>query len=620
MGLSQALVAAVSGLRATQTGLSLVAGNVANANTPGYVRKTITPVAVSSNGVGISVQTGNVQRELDKFVQSQLRSEQAGASYADMRSQFFGQLQSILGTPGSSSSLESGFNNFVNSLQALTTSPDDPSAQSGVVTAAQALTQQLNSMSNSIQGLRANAELGLSDSVSSANTDIQRIAQLNAQISSSSTQDGAYATLLDQRDAAIDDLSKLMDIKVVQGNNNTVTVSTTSGVQLVGLQPVTLQFDAKGTITPASQWSADPTKRSVGTITVVSPSGASIDLIQTDGIRSGQIAAYLQMRDQDLVQAQNQLDALATSMSQAVSDRTTAGSAIGSPPVTGFSVDTTGLANGNSIEIDYTDTLTNTQHALTLVRVDDPGALPLPNTATTNPNDTVVGIDFSGGMSSVAAQISAALAGKGMTVSNSGATLNFLNGGSGMAVNITGASTTITQTGTINGGPQVPLFVDGNQPFTGTITAYGQQSIGYAGRISINQALAADPSKLVQYAAGTASGDATRPNFIYDQLVNASLTYAPNTGIGTTTAPFSGSVSTFLRQVISAQSNAADAATNLKQGQDVVLNSLQQRYNQGAGVNVDEEMSNLLTLQNAYAANARVLSAVKDMFDLLMQM
>jgi flagellar hook-associated protein 1 FlgK len=42
--------------------------------------------------------------------------------------------------------------------------------------------------------------------------------------------------------------------------------------------------------------------------------------------------------------------------------------------------------------------------------------------------------------------------------------------------------------------------------------------------------------------------------------------------------------------------------------------------NQASGVNVDEEMANLITLQTAYGANARVMSAVKDMLERLMEM
>ena len=52
----------------------------------------------------------------------------------------------------------------------------------------------------------------------------------------------------------------------------------------------------------------------------------------------------------------------------------------------------------------------------------------------------------------------------------------------------------------------------------------------------------------------------------------------------------------------------------------MVLNALQQRFNSASGVNVDQEMANLLTLQNSYAANARVMSAVKEMLDALINM
>ncbi len=102
-------------------------------------------------------------------------------------------------------------------------------------------------------------------------------------------------------------------------------------------------------------------------------------------------------------------------------------------------------------------------------------------------------------------------------------------------------------------------------------------------------------------------------NFIYDQLVGTAHDYAPSTGIGTAGTPYSGTLGTFMRQFISQQGEAANNASNLKQGQDVVLNSLQQRFEQASGVNIDKEMSDLLSLQNAYAANARVMSTVKDM-------
>jgi flagellar hook-associated protein 1 FlgK len=621
MSLSQALSAAISGLRVTQSGLSLVAANVANAGTPGYVRKTVNQIAIAGSGTGIGVDISGIQREIDQYVQRQLRAENGGASYADTRAQFYQQLQSVYGQPGSANALETVYNNFTSALQALSSSPDDSAARSGVISSAQMLAQQLNQTSAGIQSLRSNAELGISDAVTKANEAMSQIAQLNQKISASTQADAATATMMDQRDAAIDQLSQLMDINVVQSGHNQVAVFTNSGVQLVGTQASTLSFNPAGTMTAGSQWSADPTKRSVGTITLTASNGSSIDLVQNHAIRSGQIAAELQMRDQDLVQAQSQLDAIAAAMATALSNKTTAGSAASSGAATGYQVDIGGLSAGNTITVNYTDSLTSTPHTLTFVRVDDPAALPLANSATTNPNDTVVGIDFSGGMASVLTQINSALTGTGMVASNpSGTMLQILDDGAGNTVDVNSMSTNTTVTSLSGGSAELPFFTDGNAAYTGAVTALGSQSVGLAGRITVNGALVADPSKLVAYQAGIAAGDATRPNFIYQQLTSSTMSFSPSGGIGTVGAPFSSSITTYLRQVISQQGEAADAASNLKQGQDIVLSSLQKRFSDSSSVNVDEEMANLLTLQNAYAANARVLSTVSAMFDTLMKM
>src|SRR5439155_13294771 len=134
-----------------------------------------------------------------------------------------------------------------------------------------------------------------------------------------------------------DQLSKLMDINVIPGDSGQVSIFTSSGTQLVGTQAAQLSFDAVGTMTPQSQWNANPSLRGVGTITLIPPAGTPVDLIQNHAIRSGTIAAYLQMRDQDLVQAQNQLVELAAGIAQAISDYKMAGGLVSLPPIIGFS-------------------------------------------------------------------------------------------------------------------------------------------------------------------------------------------------------------------------------------------------------------------------------------------
>ena len=100
MSLTQALTSALAGLQVTQAGLSVVAGNVANVQTPDYVRKTLNQVETGT-GNATSVRTAGINRELDQLVQTQLRTEVSGGAYADAVDQIYQQLQSVYGSPGS---------------------------------------------------------------------------------------------------------------------------------------------------------------------------------------------------------------------------------------------------------------------------------------------------------------------------------------------------------------------------------------------------------------------------------------------------------------------------------------------------------------------------------------
>src|SRR3979409_427584 len=93
MSLSQALATAMAGLRVNQLGLSLVSSNVANAQTPGYVRKTVNQIQTVSGSIGASVDVIGVNRELDSYLQQQIRTEQSGASFADLQSSILASLQ-----------------------------------------------------------------------------------------------------------------------------------------------------------------------------------------------------------------------------------------------------------------------------------------------------------------------------------------------------------------------------------------------------------------------------------------------------------------------------------------------------------------------------------------------
>jgi flagellar hook-associated protein 1 len=615
MSLSSALSIAMSGLTANQAGLAIVSSNVANSSTPGYVTESVNQSEMATGGVGTGVQVSGITRTLDTYVQNQLWTETSGSGFADQNSNIQTQLQNVYGTPGGTGTLETDYGDLTTAVQALSADSGSYSAQTAVVTAAQNMAQQLNTTTEGIQALRTDVQQDIATSVASANTAMQQIASLNTQLQGMSPTDPGAATLEDQRDTAITQLSQLMGISVSTGSNNQVSILTTSGVQLVGTQASTLSFSGPSTLSASSLYSTNPTQNGVGTITLTSPGGTTTDM---DGvITSGQIGADIQLRDTTLVQAQTQVDQLAASMSSALSDTTTSGTAVTSASQAGFSVDLSNMQPGNTINLTYTNPATNTQQQVSIVAVSSNSVLPLPNTGGSN--TTTIGVNISGGMASIVSQLNAALGAANLQFSNpSGSTLQVLNS-SGSSTVVNAASATITTSSLTSGSAPLPLFTDGNALYTGAITASGSQMTGYAGRIVVNPAVVADPSSLTDYSTSTASGDATRANYIVSQLTTGSFSYSPQTGLGTSSSPYTGTISNYMSQFLTQQANNATNATQLQQGQDVVVSTLQDSYNATTGVNMDTQMSNLISLQNAYAANAHVMAVVQSMFSTLMQ-
>ena len=265
MGLSSALATAMSGLRANQAALSIISSNVSNAQTPGYVAQNPNQIEVASGDFGSTVTTTGVNRQLDLFVQNQLRTEIGGGAYATQTSNILNQLQSVYGTPGGEGTLETALNNFTTALQSLSNNPGNFSAQGVALSSAQSLAQQLNSTTQGIQSLRSNVAQDIGNSVPQANADLSQIAQFNTKLAGMSSTDPQAATLMDQCDNAINDLSKYVDVRVVNSSSNQTSIFTNSGIQLVGDGLASsFTYNSPGALTANSLYSANPAQNGVG--------------------------------------------------------------------------------------------------------------------------------------------------------------------------------------------------------------------------------------------------------------------------------------------------------------------------------------------------------------------
>ena len=144
--------------------------------------------------------------------------------------------------------------------------------------------------------------------------------------------------------------------------------------------------------------------------------------------------------------------------------------------------------------------------------------------------------------------------------------------------------------------------------------------LGISARNTDNSSILADNRYLVQYQAGGSMGDDDRANYLLDQLSNMRFATPQSNVSELGSFRLSGSAGDLISQTMDYTGNVAADAKSNDDTQQTAVQALNQRLDSEYGVNVDEEMARLLELQNAYSANARVISAVQDLMSKLLEL
>ena len=625
MGLLSALSNAVSGLTVNQSQMNIVSRNVANKNTVGYNRRILRTQETSATGITAgAVREIGVDRMLDTLIQKQLRTEASGGGYASIRADFLSRIDSMFGKPGSSNGINKTFADFSTAMQQLAADPASPTTRQEVLAKAQSLASGISSLSENVQAMRAEIEARIANDAQKVNGLLEGIEKSTKRLNEvfdDSTRQG----LLDERDRYIDDLSNYFDLQTFDNGTGNFNIYTSSGGPLfIEGRSLRVKFDGRFAVNANSIYDPDPALSTLGRLVMSDPIGSQIDLTRNGLVRSGSMAALFDLRDRILVETQAHLDEFAAAVTSSLGDRTVAGTAATVGLQQGFNLDLNALQSGNVVTLEYTIQPAGTRQKVSFIAVNNPAALPLPAGATADPNDIEYGIDFSVGMPAAITAIGTAL-GAPFTVNNLGAgVVQILDDGAGNTRDINALSARATVTALTDQGLALPFFVDGNagsQLYTGSFDI-GSQKRGFSTGIRVNPALLADPSRLVVFQtipATTASGDPVRPSFLRDQLQSWETDFTPAIALTGSTAIYRGTSSLFLDRMIAAQTQASSNATALAEGQEVVLSTLRERASEVSGVNTDKELADLVEIQNIYAANARIISSVRDMFDALLR-
>jgi len=292
MDLSISIQNALSGLQAAQASMSVIASNISNAQTPGYSQETVPLTTTVVGGESAGVQAGVPQREISASLNATAREQDTAAAAASTTNDYYQQIQNLVGQVNGAGSLSTVLTSFSSAMQTLATTPQDQVAQQAAVTAGQTLAQTLNNLSSGIQQIRASADNEIAGDVTTVNQALQQIGSDNAQIEHLQAEGESTAALEDQRDQALDQVSKMMGVQSFVRPNGGMVVLTTTGQVLVDSTTAQLGFTPSGTMTAGTPVSA------------ITLNGTDI----TSSITTGTLGALLTMRNQTLPNLTSQLN------------------------------------------------------------------------------------------------------------------------------------------------------------------------------------------------------------------------------------------------------------------------------------------------------------------------
>jgi flagellar hook-associated protein 1 FlgK len=231
MSLFSSLQLANNALRAQQIGLQVTGQNIANANTPGYVREEVvlTPADSQRLGnlrLGLGVEVSGVVQKIDRFLENRLRNAVSDRASGEVQQETYSQLEGIIGELGDTD-LSTSLNNFFGSISDILNQPESVTTRNLAVLQGQTLTTNINRLSNRVRELRTDVNQRVTNAASDINRLVEDIRKLNVQITESEASDTSLSDavgLRDQRGIALKQLSEIIDISVVEESTGAVNV------------------------------------------------------------------------------------------------------------------------------------------------------------------------------------------------------------------------------------------------------------------------------------------------------------------------------------------------------------------------------------------------------------
>ncbi|MBU6173116.1 MAG: flagellar hook-associated protein FlgK [Planctomycetes bacterium] len=229
MSLFSAIQGSANALRVNQLGLQIVGNNISNVNTPGYIRQELiqAPALGYRAGdmiIGQGVQAVGVQQKLDEFVVDRLRQTQSQLSYQETIQGNNAEIESLLNEL-SDTDLSTRLSTLANAFQDVANQPGNESYRTLAIQRGQELASHLKSISGTISQIAERNRDEVEFAVDQINRLVKGVASLNQRIIEIEGGTNSDAVgLRDERLKVLDELSSFVDITVTEQLNGSVTV------------------------------------------------------------------------------------------------------------------------------------------------------------------------------------------------------------------------------------------------------------------------------------------------------------------------------------------------------------------------------------------------------------
>ncbi|WP_371372084.1 flagellar hook-associated protein FlgK [Sporomusa aerivorans] len=597
----------VLGLTAQKLSLDTVGHNVANANTEGYSRQRVNLATAlpqtlyAGNG---SVQIGNgvlaqsIVRIRDTFVDQQMWKESSTLGYGQTMLDNLGKIEGVFQEP-TDTGMQTVLDKFWKAWNTLSTNASDNSARTALRENGVALVDAIQQANTQLRNQISDINDVVKIRVGSVNQITSEVLSLNKQIVmvEASGTDNAN-DLRDRRDYLVDQLSKIVNVQVTEETNGSYTIQS-SGVTLVDHNGVT-KLATKSSQDPDYGYEVVNVVTAAGEVPVRFTNGELAGLIDARDKTSASAGGDPRESDISCKAYLNKL----SSMSQFLLQEFNAVQRDGYGLDGGTGYNFFG-ASGNSSATDYN----NSANYLTLFGSTSPKAKDWIDQLHVNQDL----FDSVNGLSHIAAKTQVG----SLTIAKTDLDAPALRVG-----------------GTYPSGVALPASyqVTVNRNTLGMITG-----VSYTYTDKNGTTVSGNGTLMLNSATGTSKYDLGGMTITVDTTYQKTCTYkfttlsesqgnaagdnavnlANRLKVDTSATLTNSSLDTFYGSMIGALGVQADNADRLTTNQQTLVNQITNWRSSVAGVNLDEEMSDMIRFQKGYSSAARVLTAMDEMLDKL---